>query len=52
MKPHFSLVHVDACFHVCPRMHGAHERVGNRRFGRMGVIGTVVVCDQTAQACR
>lgn len=31
-------------------MDGAHERVGHRWFRLMSVIGTVVVCYQTAQA--
>lgn len=34
-------------------MDGAHERVGHRRFWLMGVIGTMVMCNQAAQTgCR
>lgn len=44
------LVHVDACLGVPRGVDGAHERVGHRRFWLVGVIGTVVMSDQAAQA--
>lgn len=46
------LLHVNACFFVSCGVDGAHERVGHRRFWLMGVIGTVVMCYQAAQAGR
>lgn len=44
------LLHVDASVGFPSGVGGAHERVGHRRLWLMGVIGTVVMRYQTAQA--
>lgn len=44
------LLHVDAALQVAHGVDGAHERVGDRRFGLVDVVGAVVVRDQAAQA--
>lgn len=48
--PSLVLVHVDASFQVPCGVDGAHEGVSDRRLWLVDVIGTVVVCYQTAQA--
>lgn len=47
----FILLHLDACFHVPPSVHGAHERVCDQRFSLMDVIGTVVVYQTPQTGC-